>query len=63
MLTIAIKIIFTHIVKLLFIWTLQNCASTFQHHQHSEYLEMNALQKSLEIVFYTYKRNYKYKIL
>lgn len=40
-----------------------NCASIFQHHQGSEYLEMNALKKSVEIVFfYTYKRNYKYKI-
>lgn len=41
-----------------------NCASSFQHHQGSEYLEMNALKKSVEIdFFYTYKRNYKYKIL
>lgn len=47
--TIAIKIIFTHIVKLFFYMDSTNCASSFQHHQGSEYLEMNALKKSVEI--------------
>lgn len=49
--TIAIEIIFTHIVKLFFIWTLQIVLVVFQHHQDSEYLEMNALKKSVEIDF------------
>lgn len=42
-----------------------NCASTFKCHQGSEYLEINALKKSVEIVFFFYmnKRNYKYKML
>lgn len=31
-----------------------NCASSFQHHQGSEYLEMNALKKSVEIDFFTH---------
>lgn len=39
------------------------CARTFKHHQGSEYLEMNSLKKSVKIVFYMYKKNYKYKIL
>lgn len=39
------------------------CARTFKHHQGSEYLEMNYLKKSVEIVFHMYKKNYKYKIL
>lgn len=39
------------------------CAHTFKHHQGSEYLEMNYLKKSVEIVFHMYKKNCKYKIL
>lgn len=49
--TIAIKVIFTHIVKLFFYMDSTNCASSFQQHQGSEYLEMNALKKSVEIDF------------
>lgn len=29
-----------------------NCASSFHHHQGSEYVEMNALKKSVEIDFF-----------